>query len=231
MKRITFGPGLALLLLAGWAGGARADLVNGSFETGDLTGWGATFPGLVSVTSQAQDSFGPRLYGPVEGSHFAYLSTGAGANTSTTLSQFITAAAGDVLRFSVFFDSGDHVLVDEGYASLHGPVEVPLIRLTAGMSFEETKDGVREWPGSTPWTEVKYTFTTPGDYWLVFGVRNVSDNLGDSALGVDNVRLEPNPIDKVPAPSAAVLAGIGACVLWGGRRLRRRSAAASASPV
>ena len=42
----------------------------------------------------------PGSYGPVEGSHFAYLSADAGPH-SPALSQLITAAAGDVLRFSV----------------------------------------------------------------------------------------------------------------------------------
>src|SRR5947199_6490286 len=105
MKRITFGPVVALLLLAGWAGGARADLINGGFETGDLTGWGAS-PGLVSVRSSVSKPGEPGSYGPVEGSHFAYLSADAGPH-SPVLSQLITAAAGDVLRFSVFFKDAD----------------------------------------------------------------------------------------------------------------------------
>ena len=57
--------------------------------------------------------------------------------------------------------------------------DAPLLSLTAGMSFKETKDYVEEWPGSTPWTAVTYTFTTPGDYWLVFGVENVGDREQD----------------------------------------------------
>jgi hypothetical protein len=223
MKRITFGLGVALLLLAGWPGGARAGLVNGGFETGDLTGWGAT-PGRVSVQSSVfKPGSEPGSYGPVEGSHFAYLSADGGAH-SATLSQSITAAAGDVLRFSVFFKDAFPLSGDNGYAFLHGPVDfpvdVPLIRLAVTPSFKETENGVIEYPGSTPWTEVSYVFTTPGDYTLVFDLRNDHGPLDGSALGVDNVRLA-----QVPAPSAAVLAGIGACVLWGGRCLRRRPAA------
>ena len=121
MRRLTTICAIATLLLA--VGSAKADLLNGSFETG-LTDW-STFiftpeegpddqygPGDVqAVTSHADDTgswtgTGTTSWAPTDLSHFALLRAGA-VDSPVQLYQTFVASAGDTLTFDYFWDSWD----------------------------------------------------------------------------------------------------------------------------
>jgi len=211
---------VAGLMLA--ASSAQANLTNGSFETGDLTGWSAIVPpgASISVVTNHADTgtypvapFAPTgitNWAPTDGSNFALLKPD-GPQTITRLYQSFYAPAGYTLTFDYFWDSQDYKPFNDkaggrilSGAGLGGPVVTNL--------FVETvnSDPVNYW--GTPWTTVSYTFASSGTYTLVFGIKNVLDPNLDSYLGIDNVKL-------IPAPGAILLGSIGiGLVGW----LRRR---------
>ena len=61
---------------------AQANLTNGGFETGDLSGWAAT-PSYVSAVTSAAGLAGTPDWSPVDGDYFAYLETGVGEGIYT----------------------------------------------------------------------------------------------------------------------------------------------------
>lgn len=89
-----------------------APLINGGFETGDLTGWTASPGASGSVSVQSSVSAlgnGPGDPGypgggdwlPTQGSFFGYVVAGE-ENAYTLLSQVFGASLGDTLSFDVF---------------------------------------------------------------------------------------------------------------------------------
>ena len=74
--------------------------------------------------------------------------------------------------------------------------------------------------GDTPWTSFAYTFLIGGNYTIEAGVRNVGDPdpLFDSVLGLDDVRLSPEP---VPEPASVIVWSLGAIGMMFARRNRR----------
>ncbi len=218
MKRFHFGClALACLFVGVNLEEAKAAIQNGGFETGDLTNWTASLPGLASVVTTA--SYLPAgsagTWSPAEGTYFALLRAGA-ADTYTLLSQEFTAAAGQVLSFSVFFDAGDYI-DDDGYVSLLvGTTVTPLYaKSVVGV------DGVGE-NGQDGWTSVSHEFLSDGTFTIEAGVRNYSDNIFASQLGLDNVSLSNGTEPIVPEPTTlaiwGTLAGLG---LVAGRRRKR----------
>ena len=91
-------------------------VTNGSFETGDFSGWNVSIPeggsAQVVASHDAVPYMYPFFYSPVEGSTFALLKTD-GPNSYTSISQTITAQAGDKISGWAFFDSGDYYPYDD----------------------------------------------------------------------------------------------------------------------
>ena len=85
---------------------ANANLNNGGFEIGDLTGWSHTGPVSVEGLDVAPDG---TLWSPTEGNYFASLwsANSDGTVTEATITQTFQANAQDVLMFDHFFDFGD----------------------------------------------------------------------------------------------------------------------------
>jgi hypothetical protein len=177
---------------------ARAGPTNLGFETGDLTGWNFT-AGYVSVGTSAHGR-GNQLgtsWLPTEGSYFAYLKAGVGTGTYTMLAQDFSLGAGEIVAFDVFFDTGDWMPHhDDGYARL-----TDLTKGTVTTLYAQSVATVGDF-GADGWTRVSYTAPQAGEYRLEFGVRNVTDNLFFSAMGVDSAATVPSP---VPAPGALAL--------------------------
>jgi hypothetical protein len=200
------------LVLLGTVGQVRADLTNGSFETGDLTGWTASPTSLVSVVTSYTGS-GPTFL-PTDGNYFAVLSAGAGPNTFTLLSQTFAAGAGSKLSFDQFFQANDYLPYnDNAYAALKASGS----GATVATLFYSDVASVGDF-GHTPWTHVNYTIAAAGSYYIEFGVENYIDNAFSSATGVDNVHLS-----SVPEPSTLAVAG-AAILLGAGYSWRRRRA-------
>lgn len=198
----TWGAASAALTVAlGLAGSASAGIVNGSFETGDLTGWTANPVGLVSVVTSYK-SYGPQFL-PVQGSYFADLSAGAGANVYTTLDQTVTLAAGQTITGYAAFQANDYLpFNDDGYVSIDG-VDVFASSVAAVGDF-----------GNTPWTKFTFTAPTAGSYTIEAGVENDLDNADASDLLLDDVTA------GVPEPATWALMMLGVGMVGAGIRRR-----------
>ena len=214
MKRVV-----AVCALAVWmmpAPRAQAAVTNGSFETGDLTGWSWTIPAGASidvVTSHSDPGgTGTTSWGPTDGSYFALLKTD-GPGSLTQLYQSYSMTPGNPLMFDYFWDSRDFKpFGDTASLSIHSGVGTagPLVgTFTLGSVSTDPQD---YW--GTPWQTVSLFVGSAGMYTVVFEVRNSLDGIKDSYLGIDNVLLQ-----AVPEPGAILLGGIGVGLVgW----LRRR---------
>lgn len=198
----------ALFLAAGVA--QAGTITNGSFETGNFTGWTVSANTLVTTGPLAKLSE-PGSWSPTDGSYFARI-VGDDANVYYTIAQTFTADVGDVLTFDVFFDASDYSPSnDDGFAKL-----IPGNTLYAQSVFT-----VGDF-GSNGWTSVSHTFTTAGSVTLQFGVRNALDNGLAPYLGIDNVRL--TSLVAVPLPAAAWM-GLGTLSGFGLLAWRRKRVA------
>jgi len=170
---------------------AKEELVNPSFETGDLLGWDTHLDainpdgGEINVR-ESHTSDLSMLYSPIDGRYFALLKADG---PWTTLSQRFDASVGDEISGWAFFDAQEwflfwyndkaHVqIIDSGGAV----VAVPFI------ASVDTVNPVGP-EGETPWTYWKHIFTEPGTYTVEARVANGGDIHWDSYMGLDAVVL------------------------------------------
>jgi hypothetical protein len=161
---------------------AGASIINGGFETGDLTGWTVTLtPGgtAAAVGSHVGAGLGT-IYSPVQGSYFAEIKTDGPGNFEM-LSQTITLAAGQTLAGFAAFDYGDfHNPSNPSQFNDKARIEV----LDGSMTVIATPWQVQGinvpeyWDG--PWTAWSWTATTAGNYSLRVGIENSEFGTFDS---------------------------------------------------
>lgn len=203
--------------------------VNGSFETGDFTGWETT-----GNTSIETFGFGS---GPTDGDFEALLSTGdptvsdfaienflglavgsldaLGTNDATVgsaIKQTFTAKAGDILTFDWNFLTNELTPTffnDFAFVSIAG---VDILADT----FSEFVTSLTSFSEETEFQTFSFTFDTAGTYTVGLGVADLVDTVVDSGLLVDNVDLE-----SVPEPTS-VLSLLSLVVLGTGSILRRK---------
>jgi len=192
--------GVVALTLAG-AAYAADGVTNGSFETGDLTGWttAAGPGGSVSVLAGGA---------PGGGSFFAHLFPD-GQDVYTTLSQTFTATAGDQLTgWANFFDeefaqNQPCVFADEGIVEIVNPDA----SVSQVFFAKHCVTGVGN-NASTGWVSWSYIFPATGTYTVQGRLANIGDSAVPSTLDVDAVtyvdntaptascELGPNPSGK-----------------------------------
>ena len=198
------------------AGSAQAGLNNGSFETGDLTGWTAVVPSGASasvVTSHADTTgfgTGTTSWGSTDGSSFALLKTD-GSGSLTQLYQSFYATGGSTVMFDFFWDSQEsEPHNDMATATLYEGVGLGGAVVDTVLLGEVNTDPAMYW--GTDWATIQMTPVSTGLYTLKIEITNGGDSRYDSYVGIDNVNV-------IPAPGAILLGSIGVgFVGW----LRRR---------
>jgi hypothetical protein len=212
MKKLMMIFALAIVVLA--ASSVRAGLTNGSFETGDLTGWTTVVPSGASATAVTSHTdpggTGVTAWGPTDGTYFALLKTdGPGSLTQMYQSVYLSPSNG--LSFDWFWDSQDYNPFDDtATLSVYSGVGIGGAPDATFTLASVNSDPADYW--GTAWTTSTLWVGAAGKYTVVFEITNGGDSILDSYVGVDNVSV-------IPAPGAILLGSIGAgLVSW----LRRR---------
>ncbi len=207
-------------------GSSYGAVINGGFETGDLTGW--TTLGNVSVSSLGDyDVAG--IINPDSGDYSALLVTnGADAGTiastmgislatlqasgggeaptnGSLIYQTVSAVAGDSFQFRWNFVEQDYLPFDDWAfygISLNGaPANVSLFASlgTVGPEAGTTING---------WETLNIDITEAGDYTFYFGIVNARDEALDSNLWLDGIIVGDIPASPIPEPSSVLGLGL-----------------------
>jgi hypothetical protein len=194
----------------------RGAITNGSFESGNFTGWTVNAPGLASVESSLARLGEPGNWSPTDGGFFAQVSSGRGIGVYTIVSQTFSQNAGDTLSLDVFFDAGDYYpFNDSGFVRLLDAGDDSLVATLYARSVADVGDY-----GSHGWATVSHTFSASGNFRMEAGVANAADNSVASRLGIDHVEI--TPAQTVPEPATLTIWTLGALgsALIAGRRRR-----------
>ncbi len=180
--------------------GAQASILNGGFETGDLTNWTAN-NGLpyVTTTYTAADS---TVLTATEGNYFAVLPGGSPVTKLTSDTFFVNA--GETISFDWFFAAQDYLPYND-FGSYALELVIDEIVFSANILANVQQTGNY---GLTGWNTFAILATISGDVELRFYSKNVGDNLLASALGVDNIRSEVAAVPLSPTMMFMII-GLG----------------------
>ena len=188
---------------------AHADLVNAGFETGDLTGWTATYD-----HSYYNDPpwLGPLVYveaseiSAYSGTDYAVLEAGASQGAPTILSQTFFLHTGKTINGVVDFIPFKSSWNYRDYASV----------TINGVTLFSAEDGDLTTASLFKWTP--YSFTAPSADWYTL---TASISAGDSSSGgvlrLDAVEPEPSAVPE-PSTWAMLLLGFAGLGYAGYRR-------------
>ncbi len=195
----------AVMPVLGMIGSAGAvSFQNGSFETGDFTGWDVitSAGGSVSVVT------GNSGFGPTDGTYFANLVA------NSKISQDQIWSAGETISFDWNFNANDYLPFND-YSIFS------IISTNGSMLFNYTLANVAATGNfnATGWNTYQYTFATAGSGSIGFGVYNFGDTIYDSQLYIDNV----GGTAPVPEPATILLMGSGLLGLVGYSCKRKKS--------
>ena len=187
----------------GWQQTSPGSVSNGSFETGNFTGWNTLGSTNVQTTVSGIN--------PTQGTYQAVISNGGSSVTDSALESFlglstgaldgmgngnatqgsaiklspITVAAGTTVTFDWDFLTGEATP-----SSFYN--DFAFVSIKDLTELADTNSTFVTPPGSVKQTGYKtfsYTFTTAGTYAIGLGVVDVGDSTVDSTLLVDNVSL------------------------------------------
>jgi autotransporter-associated beta strand protein len=209
----------------------RAELSNGGFESGDLTGWSSI--GSATVTTA---TFGTP---PAEGAYQALLTDGSPSVPTSQLETFLNLAAGTLnsissgpviegsaLRRTLTVSAGDTVsfqwnfLTNESLAPPWTYNDFAFVSLTpVGLAATRLADTEFDaflpssgtgYSWETGYCQFQHAFTAAGTYLLGIGVVDVTDSAVNSAILLDSVQLTSggNSGQRVVVGSGQVVAGV-----------------------
>ncbi|HEY9830379.1 MAG TPA: S8 family serine peptidase [Stenomitos sp.] len=212
---------VAEVMKSGWQQTSPGAVSNGSFETGNFTGW----------TTQGNTNIKTTYSGinPTQGSYQALITNGGGSVSDANLESFlglsagtldgmgngdvtegsaiklstITVAAGTTLSFDWNFltnESTPSSYNDFAFVSINGLKELADTSSTFVMPSGSVKQ--------TGYKQFSYTFTTAGTYTIGLGVVDEGDGTVDSSLLVDNFSLTPNGVYQVNLASGQTVNNI-----------------------
>ena len=212
---------------------ANADLMNGGFESGDLTGYTVgtlTGAGSAAVVMSNTTTYSPGTWGAavttsaLEGSYMLAIGAGS-ANVWQEVSQTITLLAGQVVQGSAFFDWGDYWVGPDAFPdgakveildSMGAVVATPW--LTDGTDYCLTfcQPSTGQAGAESGWIDWSFAAGGAGDYTLVYGAKNTGDGGGpNQTFGYfDNAT-------TIPEPGMLALFGIGLVGMGLARRRRK----------
>jgi len=234
---------LIVLLTVGITSSVHAVIINGGFETGDFTGWSTT-----GNTSIQDSTFGS---GPVEGTYDALLTTGSDpdfgdpsvsasdletflglapgslnglgngdATEGSAIKQTFSAQAGDVLSFDWNFLTSEPdeevTFNDFAFVSL---LSLETLADVASSTFVSSQSIL--FSLETGFQTFSVVIPADGIYTLGLGVVDVDDDIVDSGLLIDNVKLTSST--PVPEPGTLLLLGSGLLGLGLLNRRRKRT--------
>jgi hypothetical protein len=181
---------------------SQAAIINGSFDSGNLTGWETNGSASVQngeaflTSTGASDSSIEGFLGLTTGALDA-LNGGTNATVGSAIKQAIQVNAGDTLSFDWLFKAND-------YAPFNDFSFFSVSSLVSKLSdvLEVADYGQKS-------AQSSYTFQTAGTYTIGFGVFNAIDSGLNSNLSVDNVKISSTA--SVPEPSSMIgILAIGA---------------------
>lgn len=203
MRTFALSGFIAASLGLGLVGTAKADFVNGSFETGTLAGWTID----AASAGDGLNPFGTTYGAGMDGKYWMWL---AGFETDRTLSQTLTGLTAGTTYNVDFLMASEATHSDQLRVSVDGG---------PGTLFTAPPDhiggaGNGFWNN---WVSQEYSFTATGTTATV-QFDSVGLNKAGYDVGLDNVRLS----SAVPEPGSVILlltmiAGLG----LGTNRLRR----------
>ena len=217
-------------------------VVNGGFETGDLSGWSSI--GAVTIEDA---SLG---FTPQEGTRYGLIQSHEPLSTSASVSnlesffgltlgtiqglssepvlqgsglaQTVSVSAGDILTFSFNFATNNDVIPDDLFNDFSFFSAAPSVTKIADTFSSFGPSPSPFFAVATGFQSISYTFPTSGDFTIGFGVVDVGDQFFNSAIVLDSVSISTVVGPAVPEPSSMAVFAIGGLMITLTRSCRRR---------
>jgi hypothetical protein len=229
-----------IMALCGLCSLSQAAPVNGSFESGDFSGWQLEIPrglsqrqphyrpagGAQAVSSWGQhfDLTAPGLL-PANGDYFAALNTAADASFTgqrtyhLALSQLFWLSKGDIVTGWSSFYNGDCIAQDSAWVKImdvHGmEIASPWHELSGSMNSGDPAS--TPYRSFTPWIRWEWQAPAEGSYVLSLGMTTSGDDTAASFGFFDDLCVQA-AASAVPEPTSVSLLVLGVFVLANVRR-------------